>query len=321
MKPLLTVLLLLASFPAYAQMPRDTSFTVYSAYVKAVKKQPFISIVYPHMPAGVVADTGRIYTTVGNRAIHADVFYPAKIKDKKRPAVLLIHGGGWRSGSRDQQVPMAQRLAANGYVAVVAEYRLSPEAKYPAAVYDLKAAVRWMRGNAKRYGIDKNKVAALGCSAGGQLVALLGTTNGMQEFEGNEGNNNEKSDVNAVVDVDGILAFTHPESGEGDESKGVSAAALWLGATRAQDPQLWLDASALSHVGSTTPPFLFINSGVARMHAGRDDMLKQLDSLHIYNEIHTFTDAPHPFWLFTPWFTPTVQYTVNFLNKVFDYKY
>jgi len=321
MKYLFTILTLLGYWSGHAQVLRDTSFTVYSAYVKAVKKQPFISIVYPKLPVGIVADTNKVYCTIGNRDLHADVFYRADRKYFLKPAILLVHGGGWRSGSRDQQVPMAQQLAAKGYVAVVVEYRLSPEAKYPASVYDLKAAIRWMRSEAKQYGIDKNKIAVLGCSAGGQLAALLGTTNGMREFEGDEGNGQEKSEVNAVVDIDGILAFTHPESGEGDESKGVSAAAYWLGATREQNPQLWRDASALAHVGNTTPPFLFINSSVARMHAGRDDMIKQLDSLHIYYEVYTFTDAPHPFWLFNPWFTPTMDHTVNFLDKVFDHKY
>ncbi len=321
MKRILTfALLLLISSLVYAQVARDTSFTVYSAFVKAYKKQPFISIVYPSLPHSVIADTGKVYCTLAGHALHADVFYPHKLGHKARPAILLIHGGGWRSGSRDQQVPMAQQLAARGYVTTTVEYRLSPEAKYPAAVYDLKSAIKWVRLHAKDYGINKNKIAVLGCSAGGQLAALLGTTNGLSAFEGNECNNSEESTVNAIVDIDGILAFTHPESGEGDESKGISAAAYWLGATRAENPLLWQDASALNHVNQSTPPILFINSSVARMHAGRDDMMRKLDTLGIYHEVHTFTDAPHPFWLFEPWFKPTVKYVVDFLDKVFDYK-
>lgn len=120
---------------------------------------------------------------------------------------------------------MAAALAKHGYVAVSAEYRLSLEAAYPAAVYDLKAAVRWMRANAKQYGIDTEKIAALGCSAGGQLAALLGITNGNHHFEDSLDNANLSSDVQAVVDIDGTLAFHHPESAEG------KAASQWLGGT------------------------------------------------------------------------------------------
>ncbi|MDR3681069.1 MAG: alpha/beta hydrolase [Flavipsychrobacter sp.] len=319
-RTLIFALLLLVGSAAGAQVTSDTSFTVYSAFVKAHKKQPFISIVYPSLPRHIIADTGKIYCTFTGRSLHADVFYPPKLRHKTRPGILLIHGGGWRSGSRDQQVPMAQQLAARGYVAITVEYRLSPEAKYPAAVYDLKSAIRWTRLHAVDYGIDKDKIAILGCSAGGQLAALLGTTNGVVTFEGDECNKSEESTVNAIVDIDGILAFTHPESGEGDESKGVSAAAYWLGATRAENPQLWEDASALSHLNKNNPPILFINSGVARMHAGRDDMIRRLDTFDVYHEVHVFADAPHPFWLFEPWFTPTVKYVSDFLGSVFDHE-
>jgi pectinesterase len=92
---------------------------------------------------------------------------------------------------------------------------------------------------------------------------------------------------------------------------------LWLGGTYDQKPEAWLEASALTHVGAHTPPLLFINSALPRFHAGRDDMIKVLDSLKIYSEVHTIPDTPHPFWLFHPWFEPTVNYVVAFLNKVF----
>lgn len=317
---LVCVIAILSCAGLHAQRARDTSFTVYSAFIKAYKKQPFVSIVYPQLPDGIGVDSNLVYCNIDGRALHLDVFYPKRHASAKRPAVLLIHGGGWRSGSRDQQVPMAQQLAVKGYVAITVEYRLSPEAKYPAAVYDLKSAIRWMRTHASEYKIDNNKVAALGCSAGGQLAALLGTTNKMQKFEGSECNTSQASVVNAVVDIDGILAFIHPESGEGDESKGVSAAAYWFGATKDEKPEVWHEASALEHVSVHTPPVLFINSSIARMHAGRDDMIHLLDSLHIYHEVHTFPDAPHPFWLFNPWFEQTVNYVGDFLNKIFDYK-
>jgi pectinesterase len=305
---------------AYAQanQTKDTSFTVYSVYAKNVKNYPQIKIVDAALPENVKAEMGLPYCHTGNRTLKVDVFYPAIKSKKKRPAVLLIHGGGWRSGDRSQQIPMAQYLAARGFVSITAEYRLSTEALYPAAIFDLKAAVRWIKANAKAYNVDTNKIAVLGCSAGGQLAALLGTTNNDPEFEDEACNPKYSSSVHAIVDVDGTLAFIHPESGEGNDKPGKpSAATLWLGKNATEDPALWESAAPLNHVSSCTPPVLFLNSSVARMHAGRNDMIQKLDSLRIYSEVHTFEDAPHPFWLFHPWFDPMMQYIVTFLDKIF----
>ncbi|MBD2716873.1 alpha/beta hydrolase [Microvirga sp. STR05] len=318
----LSIGLLLPCLPtgALAQQlasPRDTSFTVHSAYVKAKKQHPDISIARPLVPRGVRAQTNLTYCLQGSRALQLDVFYPKAKRRQQFPAVLLIHGGGWRSGDRSQHVPLAQQLAGRGFVAVTAEYRLSTEATYPAAVQDLKAAIRWLRANARTYAIDTTRVAVWGFSAGGQLAALVGSTNGNLLFEAGSCHRTHSSAVQAIVDVDGILAFLHPESGEGNDSKSTSAATYWFGSNKLTRPDLWQQASALSHAGASTPPMLFINSGVDRMHAGRDDMMRQLTALGIYTEVHSFPEAPHPFPLFNPWFQPTLEYTVSFLNKVF----
>jgi pectinesterase len=201
-----------------------------------------------------------------------------------------------------------------GFFAVTVEYRLSTEALYPAPLIDLETAIRWIRSHASAYyPVDKDEFAVWGFSAGGQLAALIGSTNGSRLFGGDK-----NSDVQAVVDVDGTLAFIHPESGEGNDSNGPSAATLWFGAPKSAGTQKWDEAGALNHVSKMNPPILFINSSVARMHAGRTDMIRKLDSLHIYSEVHEFPDAQHTFPLFEPWFTKTLDYTVAFLNKVFD---
>jgi len=298
-------------------MARDTSFTVHSAFSKAKKANPAISIARPAVPSSIRTQLNVPYCTLGPRTLHADVCAPAKQRRGGYPAVLFIHGGGWSSGDRTQHLPMAQQLAARGYVCVLPEYRLSTEARYPAAVLDLKAALRWLRATAAAHNIDTARVAVWGFSAGGQLAALVGTTGGEAAFEDDACYPTHTTQVQAIVDVDGTLAFTHPESGEGDDTKRLSAATLWLGAPRAAQPALWQQAGALSHVSARTPPILFINSSVARMHAGRDDFARQLDAFGIYHEAHTFADAPHPFPLFNPWFQPTLDYTAAFLAKVF----
>jgi pectinesterase len=310
----------ISAFSQQTAVPRDTSFTNYSAYKSALKKYPFISIAKPPVPANISSKSNLVYASLSGTNLHLDVFYPTQKTNKPLPAVLLIHGGGWRSGDRSQHIPVAQQIAAKGYVTITVQYRLSAEALYPAAVNDLKTAIRWMRANAKTYHIDTNKIAVWGFSAGGQLAALVGTTAQSALFPG-DGLYGQYSDkVQAIIDCDGTLAFIHPESGEGDDSKGKSAATLWFGYPKTERPDLWNQAGALNHIDAQTPPVAFINSAVDRMHAGRNDMIHKLDSLHIYSEVHTFPDTPHPFLLFNPWFEPTVNYTVAFLDKVFKEK-
>lgn len=296
---------------------RDTSYSNYGAYNSTRKTHPDIRIV-PEFKSPQVAEKRDIeYCKRGERSLVTDVFYPAKKGARSCPAVLIIHGGGWRSGNRTQHYPLAQRLAALGYVCFTPEYRLSTEALYPAAVHDLKAALRWIRAHAADYSIDTSRIATLGFSAGGELAAFLGVTAQESRFEGEGCNPDYSGRVQAVVDLDGILSFVHPESGEGNDSLSTSAATYWFGYPKKDNPALWQDASSLAHVGANTPPMLFINSSVARMHAGRDDFRKVLDRYGIYSEVQSFAGAPHSFPLFDPWFEPMLKWTDDFLKKVF----
>ncbi|MEQ9378152.1 MAG: alpha/beta hydrolase [Imperialibacter sp.] len=296
---------------------KDTSYSNYNALQSTRQTHPDIVLVRELSSKRIREQRNIPYANTGKRELLLDAFYPKKPSKKPRPAVLIIHGGGWRTGNRSQHIPLAQRLAELGYVTFTPEYRLSTEALYPAAVHDLKAAVRWIRANADQFRVDTTRIASLGFSAGGQLSALLGNTNGKPEFEGSGGNANHSSAVQAIVDIDGILAFIHPESGEGDDSRSTSAAAYWFGYAKNENPELWKQGSALTYAGETTPPTLFINSAVERMHAGREDYIAALKPFDIYTEVHTFNSSPHSFCLFTQWFEPTVQYVDGFLKKVF----
>jgi pectinesterase len=296
----------------------DTSFTNYSAYLNAKKKHPDIRLVKDSVPPSVQDERNITYKKAENSTpLLLDVFKPKKIKGK-RPAVIIVYGGGWRSGNRTQHYPLAERLAENGFVCITPTYRLSTEALYPAAVLDLKEAIRWIRAKAAKYKVDTNRIAVLGFSAGGQLATLLGTTGNNPIFADSQSKLKKYgTQVQAIVDIDGTLAFIHPESGEGDDSKSTSAATYWFGYTKTEKPELWHQAAALTYAGPQTPPTLFINSAVDRMHAGRTDYINALNQGNVYTEVHTFPNSPHTFCLFEPWFTPTVNYITAFLNKVF----
>ena len=153
------MLLWVLDLKAQNPMLRDTSFAVYSTFIKTKKQYPHITIANPLTPKGVKIKYDITFSKQGGRPLLLDVFYPKKKVKQGYPAVLMIFGGGWRSGDRSHNIPTAKLLAARGYVAVSADYRLSTEATYPAAVYDLKTAIRWLRANAKKYNIDTSKVA------------------------------------------------------------------------------------------------------------------------------------------------------------------
>ncbi|MEO5912010.1 MAG: alpha/beta hydrolase [Pelobium sp.] len=294
---------------AQVQIPRDTSFTTYSAFIKARKQYPKIEIANPTLAKGTLEQHDIVYREIGSRKLLLDIVYP-KTKKEKYPVVVLLFGGGWKSGDKSMCQAQARVLAANGYVAVSVEYRLSLEAKYPAAVQDVKEAIRWVRASTKEYPIDPYHIAVLGVSAGGQLAALVGNTAGDRKYLSGK-NIYLSDDIQAIIDIDGVLAFHHPESSEG------TVAAEWLGGTYTENPEIWDEASAFFHVTSQSPPILFINSSSPRFHAGRDDMIKKLNEFNIYSEVHEFPDTPHPFWLFHPWFNPTMDYILKFLDNIF----
>lgn len=285
----------------------DTSYTVYSTFNKEIKKFPFIEIVKERKYKNLDFSLDEVYHSIASRELHLDAYY---YKGKKpQPAVVLIHGGGWKSGNKSQMRIFAQEIAAKGYSCFAIEYRLSPEAQYPSAIFDVKNAIKYIKANAKKFNVNAQKVAVLGCSSGGQMAALIGTTNNNLEFESPSAIN-ENASVQAIIDLDGILAFKHPESEEG------KVASLWLGGTYEEKPEIWNQASPLNQVSAATPPILFINSDSSRFHAGRSDMISKLNNDNIYSEVKNISNSPHSFWFFNPWFQPMLKYTVAFLDKI-----
>ncbi|WP_207421203.1 alpha/beta hydrolase [Desertivirga brevis] len=302
-----------------AEIPRDTSYNVRKVYSQIRKNFPYATPALDEVPAGVIAERDVVYATLpestfGKRELHADIFKPAK--QGVYPVLIMVHGGGWRSGDKSMQVPMAEMLAAKGFVTIPVEYQLSLEAKYPAAVHNIKAAIRWVKANAARYNIDTTKVAISGCSAGGQLASLVGLTNEVKKFEGTMGYNNYSSSVHAVIDIDGVINFMAPSSLNSPRTKD-SPDVQWLGGLFNEKPEIWKDASPGYWANEKSIPMLFLNSGHSRFHAGQDELIGQFKEWGTYHEVHQFNVKMHPFWLFHPWADESVNYMADFLNKVF----
>ena len=322
-KPGCTVLLMCMGFGLFAQVikdtniPADTSFNVAAVYRKIKKEFPGAVPALDSVPEGIVAFRDIVYaslpeTPFGKRDLHLDLFCPER--EGKYPALIMVHGGGWRAGDRSLQVPMAQMISSHGFITITIEYQLSQEAKYPAAIYNIKAAIRWIRAHAQEYNIDPDRIAISGCSAGGHLASLVGLTNGIEKFEGDMGNEDYSSHVHAIIDIDGVINFMDPlslNSGRTPTSPDVE----WLGGDFYQRPDLWKEASPAYWANENSVPMLFLNSGYPRFTAGEHELIAMMNNWGIYTELHKFNIKMHPFWLFHPWVDEVVKYMVVFLNN------
>ncbi|MFZ6765854.1 alpha/beta hydrolase fold domain-containing protein [Undibacterium sp. Di26W] len=299
----------------------ENAYTAASTYQKLIATYPFIRIASQTAPVSVKVIKDIPYVSYGDRKVQLDLFMPAQASAKALPGIVLVHGGGWRSGSRENLAAMAIRLAGRGYVAAAISYRLSAEAPYPAAIHDVKAAIRWMRSHAADYHIDPAHMAVAGGSAGGQIAALVGVTNDMPQFDSQAQGSQISSAVQAIINIDGLSDFTSEQARryEDDPAKKPSSAGAWFGGTYAEKTALWKEASPLSHVGKNTPPILFIGSAQKRFSLGRDEMVQQMNALGIPTRVVLIPDTPHSFWLFDPWLGPTVDAMSEFLEWEFGF--
>jgi len=307
------------SYTVAGTFEKDTSYTTIQTWQKIRKKYPEIKIVSPIQDKDLISAEDVVHKTIFSengekRDLHLDIYRPAQ--KCKYPALIMIHGGGWRSGNKSMERPMAQQIALNGYAAITVEYRLSLEARYPTAIHDIKAAIRWIKDNSDQYDIDTTKIAIEGESAGGQLAMLVAMTNKVEKFEGEKNGSKSTSTIHAVIDVDGVVDFLAPNS-LNTPRKPDSPDAYWLGGVFEDKPLIWKDASPIYWVNKNSVPVLFITSSVPRFHAGRDEMIDLLNQNGIYSESYSIADSPHSFWMYEPWFEPTKKYFLKFLNKLF----
>ena len=215
-------------------------------------------------PPGVKVERNLVFASVGKKNLKLSLYRPDN-NSSKVPVVVLIYGGAWMMRNLWAETPKAEWLARHGYAAAVIDYRLSSEALFPAQIYDCKAAVRWLRANAAKYGLDAAHIGAWGDSSGGHLASLLGTTGNVAALEGDEGNTNESSQVQAVVDFFGPTDFlqmqAHALPGSWINHNSPKAPeALLIGGPVQKNQEKAERANPIKYVTDDDPPF-FIAHG------------------------------------------------------------
>jgi acetyl esterase/lipase len=209
----------------------------------------------PPVPDGVIWQTDVEYSSPGDEHLFLNLARP-KAGEGPFPAVLCIHGGGFRAGKRDSYDALCLKLAQRGYVAATMTYRLAPKHKFPAAVHDTKAAVRWLRANAAAYKINPQKIGVTGGSAGGHLAQFLAVTAHVPEFEGTGGNPEQSSSVACVVNFFGPSDFTKSYGKSVDAHEVLP---LWLGGNLETARLLHIKASPLYWVTPDAAPTLCVH--------------------------------------------------------------
>jgi acetyl esterase/lipase len=240
------------------------------AQIRTVTRQP-----YPTAGNSVAWITNVPYVDGGGPQQQLDLYIPTE--QKNMPLVVYIHGGGWEHGDKagDSLNPNNLQLLWDGYAMASVNYRLAPGAIWPAQIQDCKAAIRWLKAHAQQYGYDGNRVGVIGESAGGQLVAVLGTTSGNKTFDVGE-NLDLSSDVTCVVDLFGPADFT---VFEGKFS--------FLGGSPKDHPELARSASPISYVHKDEPPILVV-------HGTRDQLVPYMQAELLVNALDK-VGAPYYF--------------------------
>ena len=220
----------------------------------------------PALPAGITAEWDVQYVPDGDKAQRLDVFMPEKASEKPLPLLIWIHGGGWRGGSKSGSPALG--FTSDGYVTASIEYRFSQKAVFPAQIQDCQAAIRFLRANAAKYHFDPAHVGVWGSSAGGHLVALVGTSGGKNAFPKIGGNDEQSDRVQAVCDWFGPADFNTVMAQAADDKNAKNIFkfnspsdpySLLIGVPLNSDTAKGDAVSPVHFVSKDNPPFLIMH--------------------------------------------------------------
>ena len=273
------------------------------------KHAPRYSYIQPADPER--ATTARVFKSISYSKDQADLTLDLVLpaQGENFPIVLMIHGGGWRSGDKSHFLDIAKILAENGIACATVSYRTSKTALYPAGMIDIENALAFLINNAQTYSLDVSRLGLMGGSSGAHMASLLG-------LRLNQANPDL---VDVVVNFDGVVETESEGVRYYEDRPGkLSYLALWLGGRTVDEPDLWREVSPLNYVDKNAPAFVFMNSAQPRFHFGRDELVEKLNSFGIPSLIHEIPDTPHTFWLFRPWLDEALDHLIPFLKGIFD---
>ncbi|MDX1944860.1 MAG: alpha/beta hydrolase [Pirellulaceae bacterium] len=206
-------------------------------------------------PAGILYEPDIVVGKGGDVELMLDLARPEKVDSDPLPCVVMIHGGGWRGGDRKGHVPHIFEFARQGYVSATIQYRLVPKARFPAQIEDAKCAVRYLRANRRRFGLNPDRIGAIGFSAGGHLAMMLGTMDKADGLEGTGGHADQSSKVQAVVSYFGptdLAANDFPALVGGIVND-------FLGSTPEENPTIRKQASPIAYLDKYDAPLLIFH--------------------------------------------------------------
>ena len=236
------------------------------------------------------------YESAGDRDRALDLYLPRHPAAARPPLIVMIHGGGWSAGDKDDFTGVAEEFVERGYAAASINYRLSQRAVFPAQIIDCKAAIRWLRAHASDYGFDPTRVVVGGHSAGGHLAALVGTTGSTEQFD-RGAHLNQKSSVQAVLWFAGVgdLVSRPLIPGFESEQDPHSGESLLIGGPVLQTTRKAAAASPITYVNNSVPPFIFFHgdSDKAVPVAQAVEMYAALLRASVPAELHIIKGADH----------------------------
>lgn len=287
--------------------------------VAALAQQPQLAkpaptLLSPEITSALEAHPAIVYAHYGQREMQLDLWKP-KATGKPLPAVVCIHGGGWFKGERSSMANLAQALAAEGFVTATISYRLSGEARFPAAIQDCKAAVRFLRANAAKFGIDANAIGVTGLSAGGHLAALLTTSGGVKELEGEGGHPDASSAVQAGIAMGAQSDLETTRIGDLSSKPDDPFYRTFLGDSQSKIPQTYALASPRHHLDKGDPPLLFMTGELDDASTRADEMRDDLAKVAIPTGLTLIPKAPHAFLGQQKAFDACVSASVEFFTK------
>ena len=247
-----------------------------------------------------------VYANISGRKLLMDVFNPVTTSGEPKPAVVLVHGGGWLKGDKTKFRSLALRLTKRGYFVAAIEYRLGFEAKFPAGIRDCNAATSFVRSNAGRWNINPDRITAVGGSAGGHLVGLMASGSNNEQLRHAQATH-ASCRLSAAVVMAGPLQITSGSVADKSHDLAMPSNAVnWLGGTIDSLPDLYALADATEKIDANTPPIFFISGSLDTPE--RNDLAREkLKALGIATKIKVHEDAKHGHWNRPDWIGQVVQ--------------